>query len=156
MKVTERDVVRLTRLVRLCFNRLKMLGDELHADLGISAALRAVLETLTEDGPRTVPRIAAAKSVSRQHIQKIADALIAAGHVETATNPAHRRSSFIAATAKGRKMFATMKTRERKIIAEIAAGLKERDVAGAIATLDGLSDLLATQINQIKEDDNDS
>jgi DNA-binding MarR family transcriptional regulator len=149
MSDAERDLVRLTRLVRLCFNRMKMLGDELHADLGVTAALRAVLETLTENGPQTVPKIAAAKSVSRQHIQKIADALIAEGYVETAANPAHRRSPFIAATAKGRKTFAKMQQREKKIFAELSEALKNKDIGAAAATIDQLNALLAAQIERL-------
>jgi DNA-binding MarR family transcriptional regulator len=148
MAHAQQDVVRLTRLVRLCFNRMKTLGDALHADLGIPAALRAVLETLIDDGPQTVPQVAAAKSVSRQHIQKIADALIAAGHVETLDNPAHRRSSFIAATAKGRKTFAQMKRREQRIFAELATRLAGKNIAAAIAALEGLSAVLADEISR--------
>ena len=120
------------------------------SDPAASAALRAVLETLTENGPQTVPQIAHAKSVSRQHIQKIADALIAEGYVETAANPAHRRSPFIAATAKGRKTFAKMKQREKKIFAELAVALRGKEVAVAAATIDQLNALLATQIEQVK------
>jgi DNA-binding MarR family transcriptional regulator len=148
MAHAQQDVVRLTRLVRLCFNQMKMVGDALHADLGIPAALRAVLESLTESGPRTVPQIAAAKSVSRQHIQKIADALIAAGHARTLENPAHRRSPLIAATAKGRKAFAQMKKREQRIFAELATRLAGKNIAAAIAALEGLSAVLADEISR--------
>src|SRR5690606_18141459 len=64
-----RKVVELTRGVRACFNRLRALGDTLHEDLGITASMRSVLESLHEDGARTVPQIAKSKSVTRQHIQ---------------------------------------------------------------------------------------
>ncbi len=87
MKKSADDLIQLTRLVRLCFQRLKTLGDELHADLGLTSALRAILEAASEEGARTVPQIAAAKSVSRQHIQKHVDMLIASGHIELLPNP---------------------------------------------------------------------
>lgn len=65
----------LTQAVRGVFNRLKALGDELHGDLDVTTVMRAVMETLSDAGPMTVPQIAKLKGVTRQHIQLLADAL---------------------------------------------------------------------------------
>jgi DNA-binding MarR family transcriptional regulator len=130
-----REVERLIKLVRLCFQRLRAAGDALHADLGVNASLRAVLETLYELGENTVPEIARAKSVSRQHIQKIVDALASLGHVTARANPGHKRSPLIALTAKGRRLFETMRRREAGIVAALARRLDGAELAAALRTL---------------------
>jgi len=57
----------------------------------LSAARRGVLRSLARLGPQTVPQMAGARPVSRQHIQTIVNALAADGLVETIDNPAHKR-----------------------------------------------------------------
>ena len=67
MPPAPRDLEALIHLIRLAFNRLRARADALHADLGVSAGMRAVLESLAESGAQTVPDMARTKSVSRQH-----------------------------------------------------------------------------------------
>ncbi|MDP6883807.1 MAG: hypothetical protein QF830_06710, partial [Rhodospirillales bacterium] len=59
--------------LRLCFNLLRTRADEMHKDLGVNASMRAVMESLAGEDEKTVPEIARGKSVSRQHIQVIAN-----------------------------------------------------------------------------------
>lgn len=128
-------MVALTGAVRAAFNRLKALSDQLHGDLEITTAMRAVMETLADDGPRTVPQIARTKGVTRQHIQLLADALVAAGHAVVKENPAHRRSSLIALTDKGRRAFSKMQAREAPVIADIAGAFDAQELERAAAVL---------------------
>ncbi|MBL9095338.1 MAG: winged helix-turn-helix transcriptional regulator [Alphaproteobacteria bacterium] len=128
-------MVALTGAVRGAFNRLKALGDALHGDLEITTAMRAVMETLAEAGAMTVPQIAKLKGVTRQHVQLLADALVAAGLAAVKDNPAHRRSSLIALTEKGRRAFAKMRAREAPIVEEIAAAFDVQDMERATAVL---------------------
>jgi DNA-binding MarR family transcriptional regulator len=137
-----REVDRLIKMVRLCFQRLRAAGDALHADLGVNASLRAVLETLYELGENTVPEIARAKSVSRQHIQKIVDALAPLGHVTARANPRHKRSPLIALTAKGKRAFETMRQREAGIMAALAKRLDGAELAAALRSLATLAESL--------------
>jgi len=132
-------MVALTTAVRLAFNRLKGLGDELHRDLEVTTAMRAVMETLAGQGPMTVPQIAKLKGVTRQHIQLLADALVEAGLAVVKENPAHRRSSLIALTDKGRRMFAKMGAREAPIIEEVAAAFEAQELERAAHVLNRLS-----------------
>lgn len=134
----------LTSAIRLTFNRLKELGDGLHRDLEVTAAMRAVMETLAAQGPMTVPQIAKLKGVTRQHIQLLADALVAAGLAVVKENPAHRRSSLIALTDKGRRMFAKMGAREAPVIEEIAAEFDGQELERATAVLTRLAARLET------------
>lgn len=136
-------LVALTSAVRLTFNRLKALGDELHGDLNVTAAMRAVMETLASAGPMTVPQIAKVKGVTRQHIQLLADALCEAGLAVVRENPMHRRSSLIALSDKGKRMFAKMNAREAPIIDEVAAEFEAHDLERATEVLMRLAERLA-------------
>ena len=141
------NLVDLIAAVRRAFQALKATGDALHADLGVTASLRAVLEQLEAHGPSTVPGVARAKNVTRQHIQQLADAGVAAGLVEARANPAHRRSPLIALTPKGVEVFAEIRAREREALAVLAAALgpeiTRRDAVIATATLVRLTGALA-------------
>lgn len=128
-------MVALTQAVRGVFNRLKALGDELHGDLDVTTAMRAVMETLSDAGPMTVPQIAKLKGVTRQHIQLLADALVEGGFASVKENPAHRRSSLIALTDKGRRAFAKMRAREAPLIEELAAEFEAHELERATAVL---------------------
>jgi len=107
--------------VRATFNALKAHSDAMIQDLGVTAAMRAVLEILFAEGPNTVPRIAEAKSVTRQHIQMLADALAARELVRFAENPGHKRSKLLDLTGAGRALFTTIREREASDLARLAA-----------------------------------
>jgi DNA-binding MarR family transcriptional regulator len=132
----------LTQAVRSVFNRLKALGDELHADLAITTAMRAVMETLFEGGPKTVPQIAKLKGVTRQHIQLLADALVDQRLAAMMENPAHKRSSLIALTEKGRRAFVKMRAREAPVIEELAWEFEARELERATGVLTRLAQRL--------------
>ena len=140
----------LTQAVRSVFNRLKALGDQLHGDLEITTAMRAVMETLTA-GPMTVPQIAKLKGVTRQHIQLLADALLKAGHAIEKENPAHRRSSLIALTEKGRRAFAKMRAREEPVIDEVAWEFDAQELEQATAVLRRLASRLDERLKDTGE-----
>lgn len=123
------------RNVRSTFHQLKTLGDELHGNRGITAAMRAVMESLAEAGEQTVPQMARAKSVSRQHIQVNVDALEQAGLVRLGNNPGHQRSPFIALTGKGRATFASIRRREETPLDQIAKAFTLKELTTASDTL---------------------
>lgn len=129
------QMVALTQAVRSVFNRLKALGDELHADLAITTAMRAVMATLFERGPKTVPQIAKLKGVTRQHIQVLADALVDQRLANVMANPAHKRSSLIGLSEKGRRAFVKMRAREAPVIEELARDFEARELERATGVL---------------------
>ena len=109
----------LVREVRACFQDLANVADTLHAEDGVTASQRSVLEYLAENGPSTVPDIARVKHVSRQHIHQLSDALVAAELAQYLSNPAHKRSQLVKLTERGGATFMRMRQRE---LAAIAAG----------------------------------
>ncbi len=129
----------LIRSVRTCFNRLKGLADDMHRDLGVNASMRAVMEATADDGDRTVPDIARAKGVSRQHIQVNADALIKAGLAEQRPNPAHKRSPLLRLTPQGRRAFDVIREREKAVLEDLAAAMPSDRIGPARETLDALN-----------------
>lgn len=134
------ELIALIREIRIAFGRLRDSSDILHEDASVTTAMRAVLELLEEGGPQTVPHMARARNVSRQHIQQLVDALVAAGLVEPVANPAHRRSVLLALSQKGRAAFAAMRRREALALKTMLAMLDGVDLA---ATRAGLADLNA-------------
>lgn len=132
------DVEKIASEVRRLFQLLKALADAIHKDAGLSASNRAVLESLV-DGPRTVPDIARQKSVTRQHIQLIADELLGMKLIELRENPAHRRSSLLALTREGKAAFAEIRKREAPLLEGLGAVLEPRKTAMTLETLAGLS-----------------
>lgn len=140
----------VTRQIRACFNRLKALADALHADLGVTGAMRAVIESLDEGGEQTVPTIARAKSVTRQHIQVLVNALLEAGLVSTRDNPADKRSPLVALTPKGRAAFATMREREKSVLADLTTALAGQDLDAALATLEALRAHLDRRLSETR------
>lgn len=139
----------LIREVRQLFHLLREVGTGLHADLGVSASLRAVLESLVRHGPATVPELARQRPVSRQHIQRIVDELLARGLVRLEENPAHKRSSRVALTDRGAKLFSSMSAREQVPLARLAARLSPGELETTLKVLaqtrESLAAMLAVQ-----------
>ena len=143
----------VTREIRACFNRLRALADTLHGDLAITAAMRAVMEALHDGGEQTVPAIARAKSVSRQHIQVLTNGLIDAGLVKSRPNPTDKRSPLVALTAKGKRTFTTMRRREKAVLDDLARALGASDLEATLATLKVLHAHLDDQLEKGTTDD---
>ena len=138
----------LIKAIRACFHRLGAVADGLHAEIGVTAAMRGVLESLAEGGRQTVPDIARAKTVSRQHIQVLADQLMARGLVEARPNPRHKRSMLIGLTQEGAALFADMQAAERDLLIEFAERLPPHGVTAANKTLTRLRQQLDAVLNQ--------
>src|SRR5258708_7718461 len=73
---------------------------------GLLAPGRAVPQVLSDEGPQTVPAIAAKQNASRQNVQIIANRFAEQGLVEFKTNPAHKKSDLLQITDKGRQVLA--------------------------------------------------
>ena len=122
------DEVRLTFHACSAFARCAD-GDE------VDPSGRAVLEYLHRRQPSTVPDIARARGVTRQHVQTIVNALRAAGLVQTQANPAHRRSPLIALTTPGAELIVRITRREGDLLASAFDGLDPDRCRDAVAVL---------------------
>lgn len=116
---------------QLLFQALKQWGEALHEGLGLTAATRGILEALLLGGAATVPQIARARGVSRQHVQQLVDVLLERDLVARRGNPSHRRSSLIALTDKGRALVENIRAEERNAIERIQAGVSDHAIEEA-------------------------
>jgi DNA-binding MarR family transcriptional regulator len=128
--------------VRRLFHRLANATDALHADLGVSAAQRAVLEALAPIGAISVPTLARRKGVTRQHIQVLSNQLEAAGLVQARPNPDHHRSPLLELSPDGKRAFETIRAREGRVLAAVGARLGRRPLGEVLAVLRDLGDLV--------------
>jgi DNA-binding MarR family transcriptional regulator len=74
--------------------RFRVRGEAIARTVGQTQARWQVM-SVASDGPHTVPQIARRLGVSRQNVQRIADALVAGGWASFAANPDHSGSPFL-------------------------------------------------------------
>lgn len=143
MSGREEAFMRLTDEVRRAFHQLAALAEGLHDEAGLAAGHRGVLESLWRSGEQTVPALARARPVSRQHIQVLVNELIARRWVEARPNPAHRRSPLLGLTTKGRAVFEAMRERERGWLSSARLSVSVLEMDAATETLRRLREHLA-------------
>ena len=125
---------------RRLFQRLNTEFNEISESLGISTSQRAILEFLAMQSPQTVPQIARDKSVSRQHIQQLANELIEKGLIETIENPAHKRSALLQLTTRGTTLFKKLSTLENHLLSSAQQHLNTQRLEQATSTLSSIQD----------------
>ena len=117
-------------------------SESLSASRGVSpSAMRGVLRDAAAEQLRTVPEIAALRPVSRQYVQKVVNALVAAGLAELLENPRHKRSKLVAPTKSGLTLLDEFTKRERPILLHAAktVGADEVQIEAALDLLERLS-----------------
>jgi DNA-binding MarR family transcriptional regulator len=145
MASREVDLYALIVEMRRGFNALKAYSDQANADLGVTASMRAVMEHLAEHGPTSVPEIARAKDVTRQHIQQVTDGLEAARMVAWRVNPRHKRSALAVLTSEGDRTFAEIKRREAAVLSSVCQDLPTVDFAHLTENLSRVRSAIARQ-----------
>jgi DNA-binding MarR family transcriptional regulator len=130
-----RALGRLIEENRALFHVMKAAAERIHQEGGRSAARRGVLMGLHRTGPQTVPQIARARPVSRQHIQVLVNGLIDDGLVEAVPNPAHQRSPLIRLTEDGRCRVANLRSREAVILASLDVDVSPQAIDRAAAVV---------------------
>ena len=143
-----RELYALFNAVRICFNLLRSLAEQMHEDLGVNPSMRAVLEALATQPGRTVPEIARARGVSRQHVQVIMNALVELGLAEAVDNPAHRRSPLFVPTARADALFAEIRRREAEPVVQLADGLPPDSVQAATKLLTELNARIRVRLTE--------
>jgi DNA-binding MarR family transcriptional regulator len=133
-------VVRAFRLNGL----LAAAGDALARPAGQTSARWQVL-AMVEDAPRTVARIARTLGLARQSVQRVADALEAAGLVSYEENPGHRRARLVTLTSSGRGTLSAIQAQQRPWADDVGGQVGERDLRRATAVLDRAIEVLAAR-----------
>jgi DNA-binding MarR family transcriptional regulator len=128
---TGEDVLELSVAVIELYFRLEAI-TQATAGFAQAGGEFGVLRSLVMDGAQTVPQIANARPVSRQHCQTIVNGLAEQGLVEFADNPRHKKSKLVRVTKKGRARFAAMKTRFTEVAGAYAPHFGAAEVHAAI------------------------
>ncbi|MFF4622309.1 MarR family winged helix-turn-helix transcriptional regulator [Nonomuraea jabiensis] len=105
---------------------------------GLSVGVRAVLNLLREHGPMTVPQMGREQALSRQFVQRMINDAAGRGLVEFAANPAHKRSSLIRLTERGRAVITAVIDRERAELRQIGGDLTDAEVTACLRVLSRL------------------
>jgi DNA-binding MarR family transcriptional regulator len=104
--------------------RVRYVADQIHTAGGRSETARGVLRGLVRYGARTVPQLAFARSVTRQHTQEVVDGLIEDGLVTRVPNPAHARSYLIEPTRRGIAVVAALDAEDARTMAAVGAHMR--------------------------------
>ncbi|WP_269581280.1 MarR family winged helix-turn-helix transcriptional regulator [Roseibium sp. Sym1] len=134
--------------VRKTFRLMAGLSDRMLEARGLTASLRAILEFLAEEGSSPVPKMAAAKSMTRQSVQALVDRLDALGLVETRPNPEHKRSQLIALTKAGQAAFQAILLEEKDLLVRIANDWTDGDLQETSRTLQ----VFQTRLNDLRSE----
>ncbi len=136
------EIENLLNEVRLLYHRIVQVGEQLHVDESVTLGMRAVLEFLLKNGATTVPDIARSRSVTRQHIQSLVNALLEQDLVVLEDNPLHKRSSFATLTKEGERVIRRMRKREDQLYQTTEFGVKRNELKTAARTLEHVRDAL--------------
>jgi DNA-binding MarR family transcriptional regulator len=98
------------------YHRLRWVAEQIYGEEGRSAAVRGVLRGIVRYGAQTVPMLARTRFVTRQYMQELVDKLIASGLAERTTNPRHRRSPLVRATARGEALVQRMDAIDERVL----------------------------------------
>jgi len=119
----------------LLFHRLRIVADQVHHHGEMTGPLRGILRGLDKLGEQTVPQMARARAVSRQHIQALVNQLVEEGLVELIANPAHKRSPLARLTSLGKKAVDAMNRDEARLMSKADLGVTDKDMSEAVETL---------------------
>jgi DNA-binding MarR family transcriptional regulator len=132
---TEADLAQLITVTRRAFHRLGRAADRLHDEEQLTAAERAIVVELAQHGMRTVPEMAKARPVSRQHIQTIVNGLLERRLVQQTPNPRHLRSGFITLTHGGHALVRRVLAKESDVLTRMARVFTSAELRSAARTL---------------------
>ena len=139
----------LTDLILSLFQahgRLLAAGDELVATLGLSSARWQVLGALAIAGrPLTVPAIGGIMGLTRQAVQKQVDLLLSDRLIELCPNPAHRRSSLVALTRAGGRVYSRASHRQIAWANGLATTFDWEDLEAAAGIVRQLATVVAVK-----------
>ena len=134
----------LASSVRRLFHQLRALAERAYpGEDGLGAPHRGVLESLFLGGAQTVPALARARPVARQHIQVLVNELAERGLVVARANPAHKRSLLIELTPAGKRRFEAIRAAERALLKRIELPFSARELETLAERLETLSRALA-------------
>ena len=124
------------------FFLLRAAGKRMGAVTAADGGYWGMLRSLKLEGAQTVPQIARSRPVSRQHIQKLANQMLADGVIELVDNPAHQRSKLLRLTPQGETVFEEISERLAQAAEELAQDIDIAELQVSVKVLRQLSQKL--------------
>lgn len=119
----------------LFFHRITFAAEQIHKEGELTAGRRGVLRGIANTGPLTVPQMARARPVSRQHLQSLVNPLAEEGYVKFIENPAHKRSHLVALTEKGKQHLREHLEREADVMKHVTEIVSPDELRQATETI---------------------
>lgn len=141
-----RAVFELLQEVVATFFKLRAVGHRGGSVNAWGGGVWGLLHSLQTLGPQTVPQLARARPVARQHIQKLADEMAEDGLVEFIDNPAHRRSRLLRMTSEGEAIYGQITGELLELCRDFATGQDLEDLQISLHTINDLKDRLTAII----------
>jgi DNA-binding MarR family transcriptional regulator len=126
-------------------HRMKIVVQKLHGGGEMAAGKRGILKGIELRGPQTVPQMARARPVSRQHIRAALEPLLAEGLVQYVDNPHHKRSKLVDLTPKGAARLQAINRREEEFFTRLQERFDVRELRAAADLLGRVRELLARE-----------
>jgi DNA-binding MarR family transcriptional regulator len=117
------------------FRWLAWASDHIYDDGALGATRRWILRAIHRHGPQTVPALARSRTMRRQGIQPLVDALVLEGMISLRPNPAHKRSRLVVLTREGAARVERMDRVDTRVLGLVARGIAEPNLALTAATL---------------------
>lgn len=127
------------------YHRIRWVSEQVYGEEGRSTARRGILRGLVRYGAQTVPALARARSVTRQHVQEVVDALIEHDLVSLEANPAHKRSLLVRATSAGEALVREMDEIDNRVLSTVSDAVSIRDMELTVRTLRTLRNAFEVQ-----------
>jgi DNA-binding MarR family transcriptional regulator len=141
----DRPVEQLVYETTALHHRMKIVVQHLHGGGELAAGKRGILKGIELRGPQTVPQMARARPVSRQHIRACLEPLLAEGLVQYVDNPHHKRSKLVDLTPKGVARLQAINRREEAFFKRLQARFDAEEVRAAADLLRRVRELLAKE-----------
>lgn len=138
-------LLRLIDEIPPLFHRLRAVAGEVHGQSVSTAGRRGILRSLDCLGPQTVPQMARARTVSRQHVQVLVNGLLKDGLVASEENPAHRKSPLVRLTVRGKHRLLASQKGESQLLAHAEFQLSAKEIDRASEALRSLRELLENE-----------
>lgn len=127
-------------------HRLQWVAERMYGEEGRHATRRGILRGVLRYGPQTVPALARARSVTRQNIQPVVDALLVEGLVELVENPKHARSPLVAATPRGVQLVHRWDLADVRVLLAVGRGLSSEELEITARTLRAVRERFETRL----------
>jgi DNA-binding MarR family transcriptional regulator len=142
----------LSELVLLVFRlngQLLAAAEDITERTKLTAARWQVLGAVLRE-PLSVADIGRAMGLTRQSVQRLADALVEDGLCAYHDNPAHARAKLLAPTNAGWSAIDTIAPIQQAWARRVTAQVGEAEVRAAVRTLTRLTDVLASPAGEVK------